>query len=71
MVTYCSSNDPVFPGYKPGHSDRQVTQLKGFHHHLHTHIHTGFKPDYNVDFIISRQSKALMKKYEVIVRVQE
>lgn len=34
--TYCSSNDPVFPGYELGHSDRKVTPFKGFHHRLHT-----------------------------------
>ena len=34
--TYCSGDDPVFPGYKLGHSDRQITQLERFHHRLRT-----------------------------------
>lgn len=44
--TYSSRDDPVFPGYKLGHPDRQVTTLKGFHHCLpkqdsnHIHIYS-------------------------------
>lgn len=34
--TYRPSDDPVFPGHEPGHSDRQVTHLEGLHHRLHT-----------------------------------